>query len=207
MALVVIGTLLSFWLTRGNIECWQTQLAQDIYRLILIDFMISVIGVFLVQMLRSQLHTKLWKNIGFPKFDIAKNTMNLIYNQTLFWVAFYFSPTMSVVIVVKMMLTFYVKKFGLLTYCEPPSKPWRAAQTQTLFLALALLGMVGALIVLGYVIIYKETGGCGPFTVHNFTWEVIVEEVLLMKRDSLIWSICEQLFNRGSMSVVLLSMW
>ena len=204
MALVVIGTLLAFWLTRGNLDCWQTQLAQEIYRLILLDFIISIVGTFLIQMMRSQLHTKLWKRIGSPKFDIARNTMHLIYNQTLFWVAFYFSPMMSVVIVVKMMLTFYIKKFGLLTFCEPPSKPWRAAQTQTLFLALALFGMVGALIVLGFIIVYKEAGDCGPFMAHNFTWEVIAEEVLLVKRDSVIWTICEQLFNPGSTIVLLL---
>lgn len=207
MALVVIGTLITYWITRGNFDCWQTQLAQEIYRLILIDFVISVFGVLLVQMTRSQLHATLWKSISSPKFDIARNTMNLIYNQTLFWVAFYFSPMMSVVIVLKMMLTFYIKKFGLVTFCEPPSKPWRAAQTQTLFLALALLGMVGALIVLGFVTIYKTTGDCGPFNAHNFIWEVIAEEVLLVKRNSVIWSICEQLLGVGSMSIILLIMW
>lgn len=207
MALVVIGTLLTFWITRGNFDCWQTQLGQEIYRLILIDFIISVFGVLVVQMIRSRLCTTFGKNICSPKFDIARNTMNLIYNQTLFWVAFYFSPMMSVVIVVKMILTFYIKKFGLVMFCEPPSKPWRAAQSQTIFLALALLGMVGSLIVLGFVTIYKTTGDCGPFNAHNFIWEVFAEEVLLVKRNSVIWSICEQLVGVGSMSIILLIMW
>ncbi|XP_043466058.1 transmembrane channel-like protein 5 [Leptopilina heterotoma] len=207
MTLVVIGTLLTYWITRGNFDCWQTQLAQEIYRLILLDFIISVIGVLLVQMIRSKCCTIAFgKNVCSPNFDIARNTMNLIYNQTLFWVAFYFSPMMSVIIVLKMMLTFYIKKFGLVTFCEPPTKPWRAAQTQTLFLALALLGMVGSLIALGFVTIYKTTGDCGPFNAHNFIWEVFAEEILLVKRNSVVWSICEQFVGVGSMSVVLVIM-
>jgi hypothetical protein len=51
-----------------------------------------------------------WKKIGPPKFDIARNTLNIIYNQTLFFVGFYFSPLLAFIIILKMFVTFYVKK-------------------------------------------------------------------------------------------------
>jgi hypothetical protein len=50
------------------------------------------------------------KNIGVPEFDIARNTLNIIYNQTLFFVGFYFSPLLAFVITFKMFVTFYIRK-------------------------------------------------------------------------------------------------
>lgn len=54
----------------------------------------------------------MWKKIGGPEFDIARNTLNIIYNQTLFFVGLYFSPLLAFIVVLKMFITFYVKKVG-----------------------------------------------------------------------------------------------
>jgi hypothetical protein len=51
-----------------------------------------------------------WKKIGVPEFDIARNTLNIIYNQTLFFVGLYFSPLLALIVILKMFITFYVKK-------------------------------------------------------------------------------------------------
>jgi len=55
-------------------------------------------------------HCRIWKGIGDPEFDIARGTLNIIYNQTLFIVGFYFSPLLALVIVLKMFVTFYIRK-------------------------------------------------------------------------------------------------
>ena len=52
----------------------------------------------------------MWKGIGIPEFDIARGTLNIIYNQTLFIVGFYFSPLLALVVVLKMFITFYIRK-------------------------------------------------------------------------------------------------
>lgn len=94
----------------------------------------------------------MWKGIGCPEFDIARNTMNLIYNQTLFYVGLYFSPVLSLVIILKMFLTFYIKKWGAVYNCKPSSKPWRAAQTHTVFLAFTFLAFFGVIVLYGYIL-------------------------------------------------------
>ena len=206
MTAIVIATLLIYWLSYSTRNCWQTDLAQEIYRLVVLDFLISIVGVFVAEALRYQLHAVFHTRIGAPKFEIARNTLNLIYNQILFWVAFYFSPPLSLVIVLKMIMTFYIKKFGLMRHCDPPSTPWRAAQTHTLFLALAFLGMTGVLVTLGYVITSVKSGDCGPFRSHDYTWEVVIDHVLKVRRDSGFWTVVTYLARPGIGAAILIAM-
>lgn len=206
MTAIVIGTLLVYWLSYSTHDCWQTDLAQEIYRLVVLDFVVSIVGTFIAEAVRHKLYTLFWRRIGAPKFEIARNTLNLIYNQILFWVAFYFSPPLSLLIVIKMILTFYIKKFGLMQHCDPPSTPWRAAQTHTLFLALAFLGMTGVLVTIGYVITSVKSGGCGPFRNHDYTWEVVVDNVLNLRRDSGFWIVVTSITRPGIGAAILITM-
>lgn len=194
IAVVAVATLLTFWLTQGMHDgCWQTKLAQEIYRLILLDFFFSIFGIFFIQYVRSLGFLR--RRFGSPTFDITRNTLNLIYNQTLFWIAHYFSPPLSLVIMIKLIITFYVKKYELMKFSAPPSKFWRAAQMQTLFLALTFFGMITAMGILTYVFIYVNTNNCGPFTGHDYTWEFIAERVFHVRKDSLFWNVLEQIIH------------
>ncbi|XP_034948766.1 transmembrane channel-like protein 5 [Chelonus insularis] len=206
MAVIVIATLLIYWLSYSTFDCWQTELAQEIYRLIIFDFLIFTIGSFLVEAVHYYIHSSVQKNISAPSFDIALNTLNLIYNQILFWVVFYFSPPLSLIIVVKLFLTFHIKKYGLMRYCEPPSIPWRAAQTQTLFLALSFLGMTGTLTVLGYIFTSVQSNECGPFKNYTYTWEAIVEYVFNIKRDSELWKIITKIARPGVGAAIIVAL-
>ncbi|XP_058796325.1 transmembrane channel-like protein 3 isoform X2 [Phymastichus coffea] len=197
IAATAVATLYTFWLTRGiESECWPTRLSQEIYRLILLDFFVSIFGSFVVQGLRATPCIK--RKFGAPTFDIARNTLNLVYNQSLFWLVHYFSPSMSLIILVKMLLTFYMKKRELLSFCEPPSKFWRAAQTQTLSLAMAFLGMISAVVVHSYVLIYVNTRSCGPFSGWDYIWEFAIERMLNVNRNSQFWHILGEICNPGT---------
>lgn len=206
VAAMALSTLLTFWLTQGvRAGCWQTRLAQEAYRLVLLDLLVSVLGSFPLQALRSW--RPLRKRLGPPTFDIARNTLSLIYNQSLFWIVHYFSPPMSLLVLVKLLVTFYAKKCELLCFCEPPAKFWRAAQTQTLFLALTFLGMISAVTVLSYVIIYVDSGSCGPFAGRDYTWEFVVEGVMHVRRDSAFWRVLGEIANPGAGIALLIAMW
>lgn len=206
LAAVVISTLLTFWLIHSTDGCWQTELGKEIYRLIFIDFIISIFILYVIEAVRSILYLTVWKGIGRTKFDIARSTLNLIYNQMLFWLGCYFSPLLSLIIIVKMILTFYAKRHSLLNYCEPPSRSWRAAQTQTLFLALSFIGIISVLIIIGYIITNVRSDECGPFKGHNYTWEYLVDGVLELKRDSAFWLFISELARPSITAVVLIAM-
>lgn len=99
----------------------------------------------------ASLSRYIWKGIGVPEFDIARHTLQIIYNQTLFWVGFYFSPLLALVVTLKFWCTWYLKRLSCLHCCKPSTKSWRAAQTQTIFLVMAFLALFAVTIVLGYI--------------------------------------------------------
>lgn len=94
----------------------------------------------------------MWAGIGCPEFDIARSTMNLIYNQTLFYIGLFFSPALSLVITIKMFLTFYIKKWGAIYNCKPFVNPWKASQAHTVYLSIAFFAFFSVLIAFGYII-------------------------------------------------------
>ncbi|XP_011700124.1 PREDICTED: transmembrane channel-like protein 5 isoform X1 [Wasmannia auropunctata] len=206
VAATIIGTLFVFWIINSTSHCWQTHLGKEIYRLIILDFIASLFGASF-HFARSVLYYKgLSTKVGRPEFDIARNTLNLIYNQTLFWIGFYFSPLTSVMIVIKLIFTFYAKRYELKRYYQRPSQPWRAAQTQTLFLALAFLSITTVLYTIGYVITNVKSDECGPFRDHFHTWDFIVDRLLSLKRDSPFWSFVSKLASPVTGAVILIAM-
>ncbi|KRT78208.1 hypothetical protein AMK59_7711 [Oryctes borbonicus] len=157
--------------------CWENSLGQEIYRLILFDFFFSVVFISLFEVARYLLHKK-FKIIQAPEFDISGNTFSVIYNQTLFWLGFFFAPMLGVVIALKLFLTWYVRSWILLKFCVPPKKSWRAAQTETLFLIIAFLSSLLLLFVHGYIMIRVETSeDCGPFKLVTFMHEIFLNDI------------------------------
>ncbi|XP_011870083.1 PREDICTED: transmembrane channel-like protein 5 isoform X1 [Vollenhovia emeryi] len=204
-AATIIGTLFVFWIINSTSHCWQTHLGEEIYRLVILDFIAMLSGACL-HVARSTVYKRFSTKVCRPEFDIARNTLNLIYNQTLFWMGFYFSPLMSVLIVIKLIFTFYVKRYELKRYYQRPSRPWRAAQTQTLFLALAFLGIIVVLFTIGYIITNVRSDECGPFRDHLHTWDFIVDGMLALKRDSPFWSVVSKLARPVTGAVILIAM-
>ncbi|EFN87366.1 transmembrane channel-like protein 5 isoform X2 [Harpegnathos saltator] len=205
VAATIFGILFAFWIINSTSDCWQTDFGSEIYRLIILDFIASVFGACL-QFARAILYKRFSTKIGRPEFDIARSTSNLIYNQTLFWMGFYFSPLISLIIVIKMIVIFYIKKYELERCYQRPSQPWRAAQTQTLFLALAFLGIIGVLLTIGYIISNVESNDCGPFRNHSYTWDFIVDGMLSLKRDSRFWSVVSELARPATGAAILIGM-
>ncbi|XP_034249055.1 transmembrane channel-like protein 5 isoform X2 [Thrips palmi] len=203
--IVVIGTTATFWLTHSD-ECWETALGQEVYRLFITDFIISVLLMGLVETFWSIIRRKFSKISSQPEFNIAWNTLNLIYNQTLFLVGFYFSPLLSVVIVIKLFLTFYIKKAGALYNCQAPKKSWRAAQTQTIFLILTFIALLGVFLVFGYLIVYVSPSKCGPFSGFKYMYEAILSGIFQLHNDNVFFITVLFLAKPGVIGGVLIAM-
>lgn len=50
--LVIIGVLVVFWLTKNLTGCWETSIGQEIYRLVIVDFIVFSLGGALTYFVR-----------------------------------------------------------------------------------------------------------------------------------------------------------
>ncbi|XP_074056351.1 transmembrane channel-like protein 5 isoform X2 [Macrotis lagotis] len=164
----IIGILCYYWLNSVAVsgqECWETVVGQDIYRLLMMNFLFTLFDSLLGEFLRSIVGTKLIKSLGVPEFDIARNVLELIYAQTLLWIGIFFSPLLPFIHMITLLIMFYVKKVSLMMNCQPPSKAWRASQMMTLFIFLLFFpSFTGVLCVLAITVWrLKPSAQCGPF--------------------------------------------
>ncbi|KAK3865086.1 hypothetical protein Pcinc_029276 [Petrolisthes cinctipes] len=171
-------------------DCWETSLGQEFYRLLIIDFFLSLIihlGT-LIFSIATRKSTLCSNEEGRGKlnqyvlgFDMSCNTLRLIYNQTLLWAGLFFCPLTPLIVLIKMFITFYIQKFMVLKFLRPDERPWRAAQTETVFFALTLLSLLLAFFGYGFIIVRGNTSSaCGPFRTYThyieFMWDLTASD-------------------------------
>uniref|UniRef100_A0A8C2ELC9 Transmembrane channel-like protein n=1 Tax=Cyprinus carpio TaxID=7962 RepID=A0A8C2ELC9_CYPCA len=163
----ILGILCFYWLNfvPNSISCWESFVGQSVYRLLIIDFIFCLLGIFFGEFLRNVIGTMCIQSLGVPEFDIARNVLDLIYAQTLAWIGIYFSPLLPVMQVLKLFILFYLKKISLSLNCQPPKHIGRAAQIQTVFIAILFFpSFVGVLSMVAYTVWSLEPSNqCGPF--------------------------------------------
>ncbi|XP_010608370.1 transmembrane channel-like protein 5 isoform X2 [Fukomys damarensis] len=164
----VIGILCHYWLNTvalSNGECWETVIGQEIYRLLLMDFMFSLADSFLGEFLRRIIGMRFITSLGLQEFDIARNVLELIYAQTLVWIGIFFCPLLPFIQMITLFIMFYVKNISLMMNFQPPSKAWRASQMITVFIFLLFFpSFTGVLCTLAITIWrLKPSANCGPF--------------------------------------------
>ncbi|NXD63160.1 TMC5 protein, partial [Eolophus roseicapillus] len=164
----IVGILCYYWLNivaASESQCWETLVGQDIYRLIVVDFMFCLLGSFFGEFLRRIIGTTVCVSLGLPEFDIGRNVLDLIYAQTLTWISIFFSPLIPGIQIISFSIVFYVKKVSLMMNCQPPRKVWRTAQMTTSFMFLLFFpSFLGVLSVIGVTVWrLKPSEECGPF--------------------------------------------
>ncbi|XP_065706967.2 transmembrane channel-like protein 5 [Patagioenas fasciata] len=164
----IVGILCYYWLNvvaTSQSQCWETLVGQDIYRLVLVDFIFCLLGSFFGEFLRRIIGTAVCASWGPPEFDIGRNVLELIYAQTLTWIGILFSPLLPGIQMISFSIVFYVKKVSLMMNCQPPRKAWRTAQMMTSFMFLLFFpSFVGVLSVIGVTVWrLKPSEECGPF--------------------------------------------
>ena len=125
-----------------------------------------------------RLNAQKWVRFAPPEFDIAQNTMLLIYGQTLTWVAIYYSPMILLVFNIILFLSFYLKLASLKLNCSISTRPWHAGQSQTVFFILTFFSLIGTVGYFCNVIQKQPSTDCGPFKNEDHPYSVVDVELL-----------------------------
>ncbi|XP_062508865.1 transmembrane channel-like protein 7 isoform X2 [Corticium candelabrum] len=161
--------------------CWETYVGQEVYRVLVIDFLFDTISTIGVQSIRHLLAKKVEivrRKLGKPEFVIAKSVLGLVYAQALIWLGTFYGPLISLVGCIQLFATFYIKKCSLVWNCRPSSRAYRASRTNIYFLFLLLLALFGCLIPVGYSMVQiQPSQTCGPFRSQRRVYSVVSKEI------------------------------
>ncbi|XP_059509663.1 transmembrane channel-like protein 6 [Stegostoma tigrinum] len=170
LKLAILGPLCFHWMgsklkATAEISCWETFVGQEIYRLLVVDFIFIILDTVFGEYVWRVICIKLLKRKRKPEFDIARNVLDLIFGQTLTWLGLVFAPLLPAIQMMKFIVVFYIKKLSLMKNCQPPHKLWRASHMMTIFISLLCFpSFLGATVVYSYTMWYlKPSLSCGPF--------------------------------------------
>ena len=176
------------WMEDGSHQivtvCWETQVGQQLYRLCILDTLVTLMMTLLVQfpltliLRRSVSPSGRMRCIGYPEFDMEANILDLVYSQCICWMGMFYCPILPVATTLKYVLIFYIKYFSLSVYSLPPSLLHSASSTTNLFMNVSLVSFLSCLLPLIYHVIYlTPSPSCGPFRTFTTVWSVISMEV------------------------------
>ncbi|KAF1518675.1 Transmembrane channel-like protein 7, partial [Eudyptes sclateri] len=163
--------------------CWESEVGQEMYKLMIFDFIIILAGTLFVDFPRKLLVTycscKPVQWCGLQEFGISDNVLEIIYGQTICWIGTFFSPLLPAIATIKYFFIFYIKKISLIHTCKPAARPIRASSSNFFFLVVLLIGLVLAFIPLGISIAHiPSSKACGPFRSFNTSWAVVPDTIL-----------------------------
>ncbi|XP_073901122.1 transmembrane channel-like protein 8 isoform X7 [Castor canadensis] len=188
IGILVVGAISAiFWATKysqDNKECWEDAVGEELYKLVIFNFLLTVAFAFLVSLPRRLLVERFtgrfWTWLDREEFLVPKNVLDIVAGQTVTWMGLFYCPLLPLFNSVSLFLTFYIKKYTLLRNCRAPPRLFRASSSTFFFQLVLLLGLLLAAVPLGYVVSsIHSSWDCGLFTNHSAPWQVIPELVAL----------------------------
>ncbi|KAK1144898.1 transmembrane channel-like protein 7 [Acipenser oxyrinchus oxyrinchus] len=170
-------------------QCWETRVGQEMYKLMIFDFITGVVVILLVEFPRRMLvdhcsckPLQLW---GRQEFVVPENVLGLVYAQTVVWTGAFFCPLLPLINTVKFILLFYFKKLTLFQNCRPASRTFRSSTSNFFFLLVLLMGLGLACVPLGYsVAVIHPSFGCGPFRSFSHMWDVVPQSLTSLPKTA-----------------------
>lgn len=163
----------------NSVECWETYVGQQFYKLILADFAVQFITTFFINLPRAFVarhsSSRCLKIIGEQDFYLPKHVLDIVYTQTIIWMGSFFCPFLPIIGTIFYFLIFYIKKFTCLTNCTPSPVVYKASKSKSLFMSVLLLGFILSIAPVAYSIAeILPSINCGPFRGFNKVWDLVV---------------------------------
>nr|XP_004655289.2 transmembrane channel-like protein 8 [Jaculus jaculus] len=163
-------------------QCWETSVGEELYKLIIFNFLLTVAFAFLVTLPRRLLVERLtgwfWTWLGREEFLVPKNVLDIVAAQTVTWMGLFYCPLLPLLNSIFIFITFYVKKYTLLRNSRSSQRLFRASSSTFFFQLVLLLGLLLAALTLGYVVSSTHSSwDCGLYTNYSSPWQVVPELV------------------------------
>ncbi|XP_023569702.1 transmembrane channel-like protein 8 isoform X2 [Octodon degus] len=165
-------------------QCWENSVGEELYKLIIFNFLLTVAFAFLVtlprRLLVERFSGRFWTWLGREEFLVPKNVLDIVAGQTVTWMGLFYCPLLPLFQSIFLFLTFYIKKYTLLRNCRTPPRLFRASSSTFFFQLVLLLGLLLAAVPLGFVVSSTHSSwDCGLFTNYSAPWQVVQELVAL----------------------------
>ncbi|XP_072012922.1 voltage-gated chloride channel TMC4 [Engystomops pustulosus] len=159
-------------------KCWETRVGQEMYKLLIFDFLTVLVMILLVDFPRKMIvdhcSCKLVQLWGQQEFVVPQFVLDIIYGQTVCWIGTFFCPLLPLLNTVKYFIIFYMKRLTLFSNCRPADRTFRASNANFFFLLVLLLGLAISWVpVLYSIFVMTPSKPCGPFRDQAFIWDTI----------------------------------
>ena len=161
-------------------KCWETYVGQQVYKLVILDFVTHFLITFTVNWPRMLIakysKSKIAKLVGEQEFDLPKHVLDVVYSQTLCWLGSFYAPILPLVAMLECCLLFHIKKFACLVNSKPSSVVYRASRSNSLFMVVLLISFIVAVLPVAFAIAeIPPSKSCGPFQGLLTTWSVVAD--------------------------------
>ncbi|XP_056399275.1 transmembrane channel-like protein 4 isoform X2 [Hyla sarda] len=163
-------------------NCWETRVGQEMYKLLIFDFLTVLVMILLVDFPRKMIvdhcSCKLIQFWGQQEFLVPPFVLDIIYGQTVCWIGTFFCPFLPLLNTIKYFIIFYMKKVTLFSNCRPADRTFRASSANFFFLLVLLLGLAVSWVPVLYSIFsMTPSKACGPFRNQVSIWDTISTSV------------------------------
>ncbi|XP_038402406.1 transmembrane channel-like protein 8 isoform X4 [Canis lupus familiaris] len=165
-------------------ECWENAVGEELYKLSIFNFLLTVAFAFCVSLPRRLLVERFtgsfWTWLDREEFLVPKNVLDIVAGQTVTWMGLFYCPLLPLLNSVFIFLTFYIKKYTLMRNSKASPRRFRASSSTFFFQLVLILGLLLAVMPLGYVVSsIHSSWDCGLFSNYSAPWQVVPELVAL----------------------------
>ncbi|XP_076459355.1 transmembrane channel-like protein 7 isoform X1 [Babylonia areolata] len=170
------------------VQCWETYIGQQFYKLALVDFAALIVITFFVEFPRKFLYERLKGKIAFvgkygqQEFDIPQNVLDIVYSQTLSWLGTFFAPLLPAMTLLKVFFIFYIKKLTLMKNFAPPQNVYKVSRSNSFFNLILLISFIIVAVIVGYMLgNINPSKSCGPYRLYStedyVTWTALTDVI------------------------------